>query len=828
MKKNLHLVCNAHLDPVWLWEWEEGAAAAISTFRTAAALCEEYGAFVFNHNEVILYRWVEEYEPELFRRIQRLVGEGKWHIMGGWYLQPDCNMPNGESFVRQILAGRSYFQEKFGATPTTAINFDPFGHTRGLVQILKKSGYDSYLFCRPNQQDCPLPNDDFTWVGFDGSEIAGHRSSSFYNHSLGKAREKVEKWIAGNPEKPVGLVLWGVGNHGGGPSRQDLDQLAALIAECQTHSISHSSPEAYFRELRESGATLPRHENDLNPWAPGCYTSQIRIKQKHRLLENALYQAEKMAAAAELAGLTVYPREEFREAMFDLLHAEFHDILPGSSIQPVEEAALRLMDHGLEILSRVRARTFFALSSGQPKAEEGHIPILVYNPHPFPVRTLVECELQLADVNWAEDSFTVPIVHHAGNRIPCQTEQELSSLNLDWRKRSVFLAELAPSQMNRFDCTLQTLHGRPKSALKPRRGRFEFRTKDLQVDINCATGLIDRYSAGGRMFLKKEAFKLLVIEDNEDPWEIRYKSFRNVAGEFSLMPAVESTEFAGVATGMLKPVRIIEDGDVRTVVEAIFEYHHSFAVVHYKIPKAGAEIELAVRVYWNEKSKMLKLAVPTVFKNAECTGQVAYGAGRMPVEREAVAQKWAAVMSEHDDAAFTCINTGTYGLDFAGGELRISMLRGPAYSGHPIEERVVVPQDRCTPRIDQGERMFRFWFCGGHRRERLDAVDREALVKNEHPFALSFFPSGAGTAPKPLVTLSDDVTQITAFKKAEASEDYILRLFEPTGQPRAATVSFPGLSFEKRIKLGPFELKTFRLDVKNKTLAETDLLEQDL
>ena len=124
--KRVHLICNAHLDPVWQWEWEEGVAAAVSTFRTAADLCEEFDGFIFNHNEAVLYAWVEEYEPELFRRIQRLVKEGKWHIMGGWYLQPDCNMPSGESFVRQILIGKSYFREKFGVEPSTAINFDPF------------------------------------------------------------------------------------------------------------------------------------------------------------------------------------------------------------------------------------------------------------------------------------------------------------------------------------------------------------------------------------------------------------------------------------------------------------------------------------------------------------------------------------------------------------------------------------------------------------------------------------------------------------------------------------------------------------------------------
>ena len=99
-QNRLHLVCNAHIDPVWLWEWQEGAATALGTFRVAAQLCEEFDAFVFNHNEAILYEWVQEYEPSLFEHIKDLVKRGKWHIMGGWYLQPDCNMPSGESFVR--------------------------------------------------------------------------------------------------------------------------------------------------------------------------------------------------------------------------------------------------------------------------------------------------------------------------------------------------------------------------------------------------------------------------------------------------------------------------------------------------------------------------------------------------------------------------------------------------------------------------------------------------------------------------------------------------------------------------------------------------------
>ena len=827
-KPRVHLVCNAHIDPVWLWEWEEGAAEAISTFRTAADLCEAFDAFVFNHNEVLVYQWVEEYEPELFARIQRLVHEGRWHIMGGWFLQPDCNMPSGESFVRQILVGRQYFQEKFGARPTTALNFDPFGHTRGLVQIIAKSGYDSYLFCRPQEQWCHLPDDDFIWVGYDGSEVIGHRSMTWYTAPLGGAREKIETWTKEHPDRDLSLLLWGVGDHGGGPSWGDLRDLSSLIAETENVEILHSTPEAYFAELRalrtdDAGRlNLPRHARDINPWAVGCYTSQVRIKQRHRALENALYATEKMVSTAALQGILSYPGEELRSAQRDLLFSEFHDILPGSSIQPVEETSLRLLDHGLETLSRVRARAFFALAQGQPRAADGEIPILVYNPHPFTVRTTVICEFQLADLNWGEE-FTRVTATCDGVALPTQVEKELSNINTDWRKRVVFDAELAPSRMNRFDCRLEQLPQRPGPTSQSAGDALHIVTDDLDVLINARTGLVDRVRARDVDYLAPGAFAPLVMQDREDPWEIEGVSFREVVGRFELLSPVESATFSGVKAETLPPVRVIEDGDVRTVVEAVFGYRSSRICIHYAVPKRGTEIEVSVRVLWHEKDRMLKLSVPTTMDGAEVLGQVAYGIGDLPKNGdEAIAQKWVAVVE--GDRALTCIDDGIYGLDFAGGELRLSLVRSPAYAGYPILDRPIVPQDRFTPRVDQGERLYRFWINVGLKEERLAVVDREALARNELPFALSFFPHGGGVVPQPGVVLSDAVVQMTTFKRAEEGKGYIIRLFEPTGQARETVLSVPPLDLEARVALNAFEVKTLLLDVETGQLRETELL----
>jgi alpha-mannosidase len=818
--KKLHLISNAHLDPVWQWEWEEGAAAAVSTFRAAAEFCEETAGYVFNHNEVILYKWIEEYEPQLFKRIQRLVKEGKWNIMGGWYLQPDCNMLSGESFVRQILLGKAYFRDKFDAEPTTAINFDSFGHTKGLVQILQLAGYDSYIFMRPDEME-GLPAGDFVWKGFNHTKVTAHKIQGGYNTLMGKAREKIEGWLADNREQGEGLILWGVGNHGGGPSRIDLEQINELMKQEKEFLIIHSTPERYFRDM--AGKALPTYEEDLNPRFVGCYTSMIRIKQKHRQLENELYMTEKMLSTAALQGLLAYPMDELHESLCDLMTAQFHDILPGSSVQPAEEASLRLIEHGLEIVARLKARAFFALAAGQPKAALKEYPILIYNPHPFAVKGVFECEFMLEDQNWQE-AFSLPVVYKEGQPIPCQPEKEYSNLNLDWRKRVVFVAELSPSSMNRFDCRIEMLKHKPIPQLAEQNGCFRFETGDLLVVVNAQTGFIDEYAVRGVPFLRPNAFAPLVMQDNEDPWRMDKAAFTQVEGMFKLMNEEESGLFSGVK-GTLPAVRVIEDGDVRTVIEAVFTYNNSYICQLYKLPKQGTELEVQLRVYWNEKDKMLKLSLPTLLSAGRFVGQTAFGVSSLNHGNEAVAQKWVAVEAPEQNLALTCMNNGIYGSDFVSGEVRLSLLRSAGYCAHPINDRPIMVKDRFLPRMDQGERCYTFWLNAGELADRRDRQDREALIHNERPYALSFFPSGEGKLPESFLVLEDAVVQLSAFKKEERGEDYIIRLFEPTGFGRSTVVIIPSLGIRQDIQLNGFECKTLRLSTSTGALTEAPLCE---
>lgn len=827
--QKIHLICNAHLDPVWQWEWEEGAAAALSTFRTAVEICEENDTFIFNHNEAILYQWIEEYDIDLFIRIQNLVKEKKWHIIGGWYLQPDCNMPSGESFVRQILLGKQYFIEKFGVEPKTAINFDSFGHSRGLVQILRKSGYDSYVFMRPDDRELALPNQDFTWVGFDKSEITVHRIEPGYNSALGEAVSKIEKWIEKYPDKQTGFVAWGIGNHGGGPSRQDVQEIAAFMERISLE-VLHSTPENYFADIASENEILPRFERSLTPNQIGCYTSQAKLKHMHRLLENRIFSLEKMLCHGFYSGLMEYPEKEIKEAIKDLAFVQFHDILAGTSIRTAEEAALWQIGHGLHICSQLRAKAFFTLYAKEKKAEKGVTPIFVYNPHPYAVSAICNCEFSLENQNWS-NKLANPVIFHNGMKVKSQLEKEESNLEfLDWRKNVVFKAEIEPMSMNRFNCEIEFIDQPARKEIPAIDKYIAVKTKELDVLINTETGLMDRYLINGVNYLKERAFSPVVMEDSDDSWAMAVTSFPNEAGRFKLMDEEQCEKLIGTGNPV-KPVRIIETGEVRTVVEALFVYEENYICTRYMIPKEGTEVEIYLQVSFATPSKMLKISIPTVFEKGSYKGQTAFGIHTLDQDgTEVCADRWVAVHNK--EHMLTCINDGVYGSDYKNGEFKISLLRTCAYAAHPSFDDSgfdmtlpIVPTNRLSRRMDTDIREYHFWINGSSLEERARKIEREAEIHNETPYILSAFPDGSGEKNPPFIILEDSTIVMSACKKAERSDEMIVRLFEPTGTCRSTVIRIPSMGIKKSLTFSGFEVKTYSINKAAKSIDEVSLME---
>lgn len=779
--KNLHLICNAHIDPLWQWEAEEGVGAVLSTFRAAADYCEEFDGFVFNHNEAVAYAWVENYEPGLFARIQRLVCQGKWHIMGSWYLQPDCNMPCGESLVRQIEAGNRYFQEKFHVSNRVAVNFDSFGHSRGLVQILARAGYLGYICCRPYAHEMELPARECVWKGFCGSSVMLHRSDS-YNQGMGRAAEKIEGYLEqyGN-EQDVGLVLWGVGNHGGGPSRLDLRRIEEL-REKYPVSILHSTPEAYFKELEQERENLYVWERDLNPAMPGCYTSQVRIKQAHRRLENELFLVEKMCVQAELEAGMAYPHERLKEAQEKLLLAQFHDVLPGSSIRKVEEQGLEILSHGLDLLREIKTQAFFSLCREQRAAGEGEYPVFIYNPHPFAVTDVFEVEFMLADQNYDREYLDAPQVSDSAGRLPSQCVKERSNIPIQWRKRAAFYGRLAPFSLNRFTIRIQK-----QSYEKSCKGwvRVEEQGQIIQIvndrmslRIRKDTGYIDSYQVEGLEHAGKDFASLAVFLDNEDPWGMVDNLYSGgFLGTFALVrDRRQAARIAASSAEELAPVRILEAGEVLVKVEAIFAYEDTAAVIQYTASRFDSSVKVGIRIRNSLKNRMVKWMLPMGFPVERYCGKTAFGIQDLDRQgKETVSQEYVIVQGHQQ--ALSVIKTGCYGGHFKDQTLGISLLRGAAYCAHPIGDRRTLPPDRFVERMEQEEREFEFVLNASDPETRFQKIERESGILQQKPQVLSYFPGGAGKETTSLLTIDHPGIVISSLKKAADDSGYLLRLF---------------------------------------------------
>lgn len=805
--KELYLLCNAHLDPVWLWRREEGMAEAISTFRVAADFCEQYEGFVFNHNESLVYQWVEEYEPELFVRIRNLVKSGRWKIMGGWYLQPDCLLPSGESFLRQIAIGQNYFFEKFGVVPKTAVNFDSFGHTRGLVQILKKCGYENYIFMRPY---AIVPERDFLWVGYDNSEIVGHCLGGSYGTLKGYIVPRIEEELE-KAKDGANLVLWGVGNHGGGPSREDLEAIAQYQEEHPEIKLCHSCCEDYFQTV--SKEKLEKIDRSMVHCNVGCYTSMALVKQLHRKLENEFSVCEKMIA---VSGIDV-DENEWEKAEKALLFSEFHDILAGTVIKKAEEDTLRLLGYGREILSGYMSRAFLKLCCGESKAEEGTVPIFVFHPQPYVVEREIEAEFQLANQNWNDNEVTVACVYNEnGEEVASQNIKEESCMNLDWRKKIIFRAALKPMSLNRFTCKLKTaaFPKRPIDACDEKDGCFVFRNESMEVMINKTTGLIDRYRVNGVDYLERGSAEIAVYEDNEDPWAMMTDGFYNRLGSFSLLSGEEANVFNGYPSETAENVRVIENGKVILKIQAIFRYAASYAVLTYTIPKAGKQIDIHVKMLSNNVNRMYKMVFRPSMKNASFVGQTAFGREKLLQNgKEVVYQKWCGLFE--GEKRLAVLNRGNYGGSFRDGNLEISLLRTPIYSAHPIGDRELSDSDRCHDHIDMGEREFDFRLLA----ETEDA-DVQAEIFNQEPYVLSFFPSGKGEAVRKELWISNRNVLLSCFRK-QKDGNYLLRLFHASDKEEQATICLFGTNSD--ICMKPYEVKSF-IATKQGELREADSL----
>ncbi len=751
-KKRIHLLCNAHIDPIWQWGWDEGISAAIATFKSAADLAETHD-FIFCHGESLLYEAIETHAPDLFERIKKLVKSGKWHITGGWYLQPDCLMPTGETFVRHHKVGNRYFKDKFGVDVKIATSYDAFGHSIGLAQILKKTGYEGYIVCRPWATQFEYPSRFFKWTGPDGSTINTTQTFS-YSSSLGRATKKIEDTYKANAKDDIILAPWGVGNHGGGPSRKDLADIS--VYEIEGAEIFHSTPEALFDEAVFDSEV----KRSLVTSNPGCYSSMAKIKQAYRKCENFFYSTEKMLSSLSLTGVDL-DRGEFESAEKKLLLASFHDILPGSCVDEGEKEGLGLLSSCDKAMKDYRTTAFLRLVMEQEVAAEGEYPVFVYNYMPYTVETPVEVEFTLADQNRNLQLHYLPHVFDSeGTEIPCQQIKENSTINIDWRKRIIFTAKLAPLGITRFNVRVTESGPADKTAKPLERICFEKYTD-----------------------LIKSPITLELYDDTADPWAMSDEEQKAVGTspvDFMRMTPKQAQEFCAVKEP-LAPLHITEEGSTLTEIEELLTCGKTNAVLKYKFYKNAPYFDVNVNVEFADKNKLVKIKIPTTesMKNA-----IAFGDGPYIVEQkpdcEVYCQKWLGKKNENGEV-FAVINDGTYSGKVSDGYVYLTLIRGAGYCFHPIEEdnRELYPQDRYLPRIDSGRYVYNFRIMCSD----VASVVRQADLFNSLPYAVNVFPIGgekkqvakvnvAGNVSVPVVRYDDGKLIMRVYNPCEKDEGF--------------------------------------------------------
>ncbi len=787
--KELHLICNAHLDPVWQWDWHEGATAALATFYSAVDIAEEYD-YIFCHNEALLYEYIEEYDPILFNRIKELVEKGKWHIMGGWYVQPDCNIPSGEGFVRQIESGLKYFKEKFGKRSNVAVNFDTFGHTQGLVQILNKCGYDGYIFCRPMVELFNLPKMVFNWIGFDGSKVKGARFEdvTIYCSELGNSVNAIKRKMQPWQDEDVAFALWGVGNHGGGASRKDLDDIKEFMLEQKGNGVTvyHSTPEAFFAKV----APEVDYQGALQPCFIKCYSSIARLKQKYAELENALLKTEKICSYADKEGVYSYDLDAFMDAQKNMSAMQFHDVLSGTCIIEGEKSSLRKADYALEVLDKQFAKAFMGLCYGYAKAEPGDYPVFVYNPHPYKEEQPVIIDFFLLDPIVSETEGYEFTIIKDGKEIPYQVVKESSCINMDRSKRLVLKTELNPLSLTRFD-------------VKVRKGARKYLDRTTVTDFENANGVkatfdkqsgaLNSYVVGGKEYLNGNAFTPIVFDDNADPWGWHMKKLG-----YNYLKADVKTS-----------LRVVERGDLLTTLETIYDTGKSDIRVAYTLYKDFNYIDVTVNAYWNDAGKGLKLEIP-VNKIGRFIGQTAFGTQEYGFETEECSHRFVGVLD--GEKAFTVFKDGTYGCSVEDGKLYITLLNGSVYCAHPVGDLPIIDEERFNYYIDLGRHEFKFRIeiC------KEEELEKKATAFTQKPYALNFYPHGGGEKKEQSsIVLSNENVTLSAFRKVD-KETYMVRLINNFNKGASCKCTV----FDKTVELafGKYEVKT--LIYKNGQLTE--------
>ncbi|HNX13243.1 MAG TPA: glycoside hydrolase family 38 C-terminal domain-containing protein [Oscillospiraceae bacterium] len=820
-KVRVHLIGNAHLDPIWLWRWQEGYAEIKATFQSALDRIEQFDDFIFTTACAAYYKWIEDSEPEMFDKIKAAVQAGKWCVVGGWWIQPDCNIPSGESFVRQALYSQRYFQKTFGLKAKIGYNIDSFGHNGNLPQIYAKSGFEGYVIMRPEngvEKHYPFPEGmPFYWEGVDGTRLLTYKipRKCFVGAVNEEHPGNFEK-VASESGRSELMAFFGVCNHGGGPTIESVELLRrAQQAEAMVEFI-FSSPDRYFAEIRKKEDSEPFAvlKGDLQHFASGCYSTHSTTKYLNRKSEQTLMAAEKCAVLADKTLGLKYDCERLEKGWEKMLFNQFHDVMGGCSIKAAYEDTDEFYGEALTIASETynmalqkiswavdTERGVRYLSKDMDGAiwemENKGAPVVVYNPLSWPVR---------AAVHLNKDKIA-GLTDEAGNAIAFQKVRDPQFHGAGGRYSTLFRADLPAMGYRTYWVYLKESKPAPRP-LPLRATEFYMENNFIRIEFDRKTGFLmsiyDKVS--GRELLAGAGARPVVIDETElDTWGIGVFSFRNEIGVF------EKAE-----------IRVLENGPVRArvMVRSVFGPVSELEQIFTLYPD-GTDVEVEAKVFWKEKHKLLKLAFETKTSGPKAVYEIPYGFITKQADgMEEPAQSWAAV--EDGKQGLAILNNGKYAYDIKENEIRLTVLRGAVYA----EAAYNIPfRDDLCEYQEQGEHTFKY-IIKPYTGSFADAgVVRRAWELNS-PAVHVTETYHKGKMPQTFggVEIDNENVILSAMKEAEDGDGVIARLYECNGKGGAACVKLPWLNTEIKTSFGPCEIKAFKIT--DGKVKEVNLIEE--
>ncbi len=824
MNKSIHLIGNAHLDPIWLWRWQEGCGEVLQTFRSALDRLNEYDDFIFTCSSASYYRWVEEIDPDMFKEIQRRVKQGRWVPINGWWVQPDCNMPSGESFARQALYSQLYYLEKFGRICHTGYNVDSFGHNGNMPQLLVKGGMRTYVMMRPNTEENPdMPEDLFWWDSADGSRVLTYRIPTGYGESGTESLDRTVAFMEGKADKNgYGMMLfYGVGNHGGGPTKGDIEHLSSLGAD-GFHNLKYSSPDEYFEEMCAERLDLPVWCDDMQHHASGCYSSTSLVKQLNRKAENWLLAAERWNTVAAITTDMPPVTNELADAWRCVCFNQFHDILCGCSIMEAYEDVRDSMGYAMTIAARAENNAMLKIARQIDTWIDGvsdplstvvrhHYhnpafprPVVVFNPLSYEVNTPVRTYQPSVRVTDAD-----------GNDVLFQNVR--SSRSNDSHLDTVFMAKVPAMGYATYWLSWMTGENRESFKNEP---ETDVKADGLTIENEYLKVVFDDVTGGIKKLVSKEdgfnyasaktlALPTVIDDSKADTWAHRIFRFHDIKGIMSLVS-----------------IELVEAGPAREIVRTKHRFNESYLTQDFILGSKQKVLRVKCKAMWQESFSMLKVPfelagnapvstyeIPASFIKRPCNGE------------EEPAQNWADITVTASDGkrrGISVMSDSKYSYDCPGNELRITLLRNVIFADH-FSYR---PKANFNF-TDEGLQRFEYGIAVHTGEAETSGITAEAALFNCRPVAIpESYHKGSQPQNKSFVTITKPNILVTAFKLCEdGSGDTIIRCYETDGKDtgRVGIVcDIIGAGFWA--DFGRNEIKTFRVNAEG-FVSETNFLE---